>query len=58
MSSTIEIKKTHTDDFRLSIMTEKPDEINGETYIIKSGIDIPLSRVQLETLNAEILDIL
>jgi len=58
MSSTIEIKKTHTDDFRLSIMTERPDEINGEIYIIKSGIDIPLSKVQLETLSAEITAIL
>ena len=58
MSSTIEIKETHTGDFRLSVMTEKPDEINGETYIIKSGIDIPLSRVQLEVLSAEILAIL
>ena len=32
MSSKIEIKETHTGDYRLSVMTEKPDEINGETY--------------------------
>ena len=58
MSTTIEIKKTHTDDYRLSVMTERPDEINGNTYIVKSGIEIPLSRVELEVLSAEILDIL
>ena len=58
MSTTIEIKENDKNDYRLSIMTERPDTINGKLFQVKSGIEIPLTRTDLEVLSAEILDIL